>query len=339
MAAITDPVAAAEAAGLHHVDPDAPGITRRRRGKGFSYRTSRGRPPSAADRARIDALAIPPAWTEVWICPDPLGHIQATGRDAEGRKQYRYHDAWTAVRAEDKFGQLAGLGRTLPRLRKQVEVDLAGPGLDHRRVVALAVRLLDETLIRVGNRSSAARDSFGLTTLRSEHVEVDGADIVFEFTGKGGAEHEIHLHDARLARLVRRCEEIGGQQLFTYVEAGRVRAVCSDDVNEYLRESWSDTASAHDFRSWGASAGVVGALGGAAPTDDARAEASRFLEAVDLAADQLGNTRTVCRASYVHPLLEPAAASGAIHRAWRRSRRSAAMDRSERALLRVLDGS
>ena len=337
MAAIEDPVTAAELAGLIHVDDQQPGIRRRRRGKGFSYEGPRGGSVAKRDRDRIDALAIPPAWTDVWISPDPLGHIQATGRDAEGRKQYRYHDAWTQLRAIDKFDQLGLLGARLPRLRAQVQRDLSATGLEHRRVVALAVHLLDETLVRVGNRASVSRDSFGLTTLQPEHVEVDGAEVTFEFTGKGGAEHEIHLHDRRIARLVKQCGDAGGTQLFCYLDADRARAVCSDDVNEYLREHWTDTASAHDFRSWGGSASVAGQLGPELPAEDHRAEMSRFLAAIDQAAERLGNTRTVCRGSYVHPALEPAAETGRLHEAWKRSRRTATMDRAERTLLRVLD--
>ena len=339
MAAIEDPQTAAELAGLVHVDDAQPGIARRRRGKGFSYTGPRGGSVSASDRQRIVLLAIPPAWTEVWISPHPLGHIQATGRDDEGRKQYRYHDGWTQARAAEKFEQLGGLGRALPRLRRQIDIDLGAKGLDHRRVVALAVHLLDETLVRVGNRGSVARDSFGLTTLRSDHVEVEGADVTFEFTGKGGADHEIHLHDPRIARLVRRCDDVGGTQLFSYVDAGRVRAVASEDVNEYLRDHWLATATAHDFRAWGGSAAVVGQLGPEAPTDDERAELARYLAAVDAAAERLGNTRTVCRQSYVHPSLEVAASTGRLQDAWRRSRRTQTMDRAERALLHVLDQS
>lgn len=339
MAAIEDPRTAAERAGLVYVDDAQTGISRRRRGRGFSYLGPRGGSVTVADRRRIDLLAIPPAWTEVWISPHPLGHIQATGRDVEGRKQYRYHDAWTQARAMEKFQQLDALGRALPGLRRQIDADLRARGLDHRRVVALAVHLLDETLVRVGNRGSVARDSFGLTTLRSDHVEVDGADVTFEFTGKGGAEHEIHLHDPRIARLVARCDDVGGTQLFSYLEAGRVKAVASDDVNEYLREHWLTTATAHDFRAWGGSAAVTGQLGPDTPGADERAELARYLAAVDEAAERLGNTRTVCRQSYIHPSLEVAASTGRLHDAWRRSRRTQTMDRAERALLHVLDGS
>lgn len=292
---------------------------------------------SAADRARIDALAIPPAWHDVWICSQANGHIQATGRDDRGRKQYRYHDRWRTVRDGDKFAQLAAFGRILPDVRAQVADDLARRGMPRERVLALVVRLLDETLIRVGNPAYAKDGSYGLTTLQPRHVLVDGSSLTFEFVGKSGGEHEVTVADRRLATAVRACDDLGGQRLFTYRDDGAVHPVDSDDVNEYLRDIGSPDLSARDFRTWGGTVAAVEHLGPVPPPSSEAEAKSVLLAGVDAAAERLGNTRAVCRSSYVHPAVEPAFLEGDLHDIWCRSRRTKRLSRPERATLRLLE--
>ncbi|MEZ5179445.1 MAG: hypothetical protein R2746_14530 [Acidimicrobiales bacterium] len=248
-----DSAAVAEEAGLRYVTDASPGIRRRRRGKGFSYRDADGGPVSDGDRERICALAIPPAWSDVWICPHPRGHLQATGRDAKGRKQYRYHDRWREVRDADKFSRLLTFGEALDALRARLEQDLAGTS-GRSQVLAAVVRLLDDTLIRVGNEEYAAtNETYGLTTLRPDHVERAGTrSFAIRFVGKSGVEHEVSVTDPKLARLVRRCHELDGQVLFSYADEGdALQAVSSSDVNEYLHELVGPETTAKVFRTWG----------------------------------------------------------------------------------------
>ena len=253
----SDPVveakSAARAAQLRYVSAAADGIRRRRMGKGFSYVADDGR--TVRDRAtleRIRSLAIPPAWTDVWICVQPEGHLQATGRDARGRKQYRYHPRWRAVRDETKYERMVVFGETLPRIRERVAKDLAEQGLSRTRVLAMVVRLLETTFIRVGNEEYARTNgSFGLTTLKDRHVQVDGSRIRFRFRGKSGKSHAITLTDVRMARLVRRCRDLPGQDLFQYLDANNdPQPVSSSDVNDYLREISGQDFTAKDFRTW-----------------------------------------------------------------------------------------
>ncbi len=254
-------VAIAEEAGLVYVSDADPGIRRRRCGTGYAYRTPDGTAVSGRERERIMALAIPPAWRDVWICPDRHGHLQATGRDAKGRKQYRYHDRWRKVRDADKFSKLLEFGAQLDVLRKQVEADLAGTAPTRSRILALVIQLLDETLIRVGNEEYAAlNESFGLTTLRNQHAAVDGADLMLRFVGKSGVEHDVRLHDRKLAGLVRRCHELGGHELFSYRDGDEVRSISSTDVNDWLHRLVGPDTTAKTFRTWGASAVVVESL-------------------------------------------------------------------------------
>ena len=235
-----------------------PGVRRRRCGSGWAYRSPDGTPVSARERDRISALAIPPAWRDVWICPLRQGHLQATGRDAKGRKQYRYHDRWREVRDADKFSKLLDFGNRLDAVRKQVDADLAGTAPTRSRILALVVHLLDETLIRVGNEEYAeTNESFGLTTLRNKHAAVSGAAVKLRFVGKSGVEHDIELHDRKLAGLVRRCHELGGQELFSYREGDEVGVISSTDVNDWLHQVVGPDTSAKTFRTWGASAVVV----------------------------------------------------------------------------------
>ena len=320
-AEVDDEVEAARAAGLRYVSDTSPGIRRRRAGKGFRYEGPDGATVSQKERLnRIRSLAVPPAWTDVWICPSPLGHIQATGRDAKGRKQYRYHSRWREVRDETKYGRMIEFGRALPRLRRRVQRDLSRPGMAREKVVALVVRLLDSSSIRVGN-SEYARDneSFGLTTMRQKHVAVRGEVMRFKFTGKSGREHDVTVTDRRLAAIVRRCAELPGQELFRYLdEAGEPRTVESADVNEYLRETTGDDFSAKDFRTW---AGTVLAACELARLGFAESEAdakSNLVEAVKAVAARLGNTQSVCRKCYVHPAVIESYLSGRMIDACRR---------------------
>ena len=340
MPAIEDPEQAAVSAGLRYVHPDEPGIARRRCGRGFTYRTPSGDTlGSTGERVRIQQLAIPPAWTDVWICIDTDGHVQATGRDARGRKQYRYHDAWAEVRTADKFDQLAVFSVELAKIRRQVATDLGRRGLPRERVIALVVRLLDETLVRIGNPEYARDESFGLTTLEGRHVSADRGRIVFEFEGKSGVEHAVPIVDPALVRVVRACDEMGGRQLFTYRDGSEVCEISSDEVNDYLRDIAGAMVSARDFRTWGGTVAVVEDLGPVSLDAEAVSGAAhdrRFLEAVDRAAERLGNTRSVCRASYVHPDIEAGFHSGKLHDVWSRSRATKWHTRAERATLRLL---
>jgi DNA topoisomerase-1 len=306
-----DPRSAAEAVGLRYVSDEKPGIRRKRRGKGWSYHDPQGELiQDGAVRRRIEELAIPPAWTEVWICPSPKGHIQATGRDEAGRKQYRYHERWREVRDATKFHRMTEFGEALPKIRRRVRRDLARDGLPREKVLATVVRLLETTCIRVGNDEYAKEnDSFGLTTLRRRHVDVNGSVVEFHFNGKGGKEQCIVLDDERMAGLVRECQEIPGYEVFKYLdEDGERHDVDSGDVNEYLHEIVPDERfTAKDFRTWMGSVHALVALrdGGPCPSGDEseKETKSRVLEAVDHAAEHLCNTRAVCRQFYIPPAL------------------------------------
>lgn len=297
-----DSQTAAREAGLRYVDDRLPGIGRRRRGAHFAYFYADNSP--VRDRReieRIRALAIPPAYTSVWISPIANGHVQATGRDARGRKQYRYHKRWHAVRDEAKYHRLVAFGRTLPAIRAAVAADLATNGLSRRKVLAAIVAILDSTGVRVGNEEYAqANGSFGLTTLRARHVKLDGSSARLRFRGKTGREHRITLDDRRLVRIIKRCRDLPGEELFSYVdEDGNVSDVGSDDVNAYLREIAGDEFSAKDFRTWIGTVECIAALvEPAAHEADAKQKIAAALERV---ADRLGNTPAVCRKAYVHP--------------------------------------
>jgi DNA topoisomerase I len=289
---------------LHYVSGAELGYHRRRAGRGFTYLDSSGervRDPEL--RARFEALVIPPAWQEVWICADPQGHIQATGRDEAGRKQYIYHPDWELVREQTKFARLLAFGEALPSLRAQVEADLRTRGLTRTKVLALAVRLLELTLIRVGNPEYERQNqTYGLTTLLDDHVDVNGGEIVFEFRGKSGKEHEIVVNDRRLARLVKACQELPGQRLFQYKdEEGEIRAIDSGAVNDYLRTVTGCDFTAKEFRTWGATVHALQLLRQCGPADSETACARQITAAIKEVAAALGNTPAVCRQHYVHP--------------------------------------
>jgi DNA topoisomerase I len=310
-----DARAVARDAGLRYATDARPGISRRRSGRGFSYRDADGR--TIRDRAvlaRIRALAIPPAWTDVWICPWPNGHLQARGRDARGRKQYRYHADWHQRRGSDKFDRMLAFAEVLPRIRRRCDADLATRGLSRDKVLAAVVRLLELTLIRVGNDEYVRLNrSFGLTTLRDRHATVDGGSVRFRFRGKSGQTHEVGLRDRRLAGLVRRCQELPGQELFQYVDDdGEVRDVDSEDVNGYIREAAGAEFSAKDFRTWAGTVLAYRALRALQPADGERGAKRNVVEAIRQTADQLGNTPAVARGSYVHPAVLEAYLEGSI---------------------------
>jgi DNA topoisomerase I len=302
-------------AGLVYVADTSPGFARRRAGKGFRYLSGTGEPiTSKRTLERIKSLVIPPAWTDVWICPTPRGHIQATGRDERGRKQYIYHPDWRATRDASKFARLSEFGRALPTIRKCARKELLGRSLSRERVLAVVVLLLDETLIRVGNETYAqANRSFGLTTLRDRHVDVNGRELSLRFPGKGGILHEITLSDPRLARYVKRLQELPGQEIFRYVaDDGEICPIRSEDVNEYLRGLTGADFTSKDFRTW---AGTVLALEALREENDPTSEAERRRMvncAIDRVAKRLGNTRAICRSSYIHPAVFASFADGSL---------------------------
>lgn len=279
-------------------------IRRRRSGRGFTYLGADGRPiHDAAVLGRIRGLAVPPAWTDVWICEEPRGHLQAVGRDARGRKQYRYHRLWRQIRDGDKFARLSDFERALPRLRRRVTIDLRRPGLPREKVLAAVVRLLETTFLRVGNEQYA-RDNhaYGLSTLRNRHAKVNGSSVKFLFRGKGGKEIEAGIDDGRVARVIKRCQELPGQLLFMYLdEDGAPGMIDSADVNEYLQRAAGPSFTAKDFRTWAATAMTARALAAAA-RPASKAEASRnVIAAIKAVGEALGNTPAVCRRSYIHP--------------------------------------
>jgi DNA topoisomerase-1 len=292
------------AAGLRYVGGAAPGISREGEPGAFRYRRADGK--AVRDEAtlkRIRSLAIPPAWREVWICAREDGHLQATGRDARGRKQYRYHPRWRELRDETKYGRLVAFARALPRIRRRVRRDLARPGLPREKALAAVVRLLEATLIRVGNEEYAREnESYGLTTLRGRQVRIEGATLRFRFRGKSGVQHDVALTDRRLARIVRRMRELPGEELFGYLdEAAEARPIESGDVNDYLREAAGEAFTSKDFRTWAGTLLCARELRRLdAPASDAEGRRN-VAQAVESVARALGNTRSVCRKCYIHP--------------------------------------
>lgn len=301
--------------GLSYCSDDQPGIRRTATRMGFAYHDAKGLlVEDERTLARIQALVIPPAWTDVWICPRANGHIQAIGRDVKGRKQYRYHPDWTAHAATNKFDRLPEFARALPKLRRRVESDLARRGHSREKVLATAVRLLELTLIRVGNAQYAKQNrSYGLTTLHKRHLEVGSAALTFAFKGKSGVEHEVRLRDRRLARVVRSLQDLPGQQLFKYRDDdGSLCPVTSDDVNAYIREAMGEGFSAKDFRTWAGTVSAARALRDMEPPTSPTDARRKITVCVKAVAGLLGNTPTVCRSSYVHPKVFELFESGRI---------------------------
>jgi DNA topoisomerase I len=319
--AITDPAPpsehelAATSAGLHYVTDAMPGIRRQRAGSSFRYIRPNGsviRDP--ATLRRIRALVIPPAWTEVWICPIPEGHIQVTARDAKGRKQYRYHPRYRAIRDETKFGRMLEFSDLLPGIRARLERDLKLPGLQRPKVLATVVWLLERTFIRIGNDEYARENrSYGLTTMRRRHVAVSGDRLRFEFRGKSGVKHAVSITDRRIARIVQHCQSLPGQELFQYLDDdGRRQSVDSGDINAYLREISGREVTAKDFRTWAGTMLAAAALRKLGPAASERQAKANIVAAVDEVAHRLGNTRAVCRKYYVHPAILEAYLAGTV---------------------------
>jgi DNA topoisomerase-1 len=299
-----DPVADAKAAGLRYVSDQMPGIRRISRGKHFAYIAPDGTEINDEDELkRIRAIAMPPAYTDVWICPIANGHLQGTGRDKRGRKQYRYHKSFREIRDETKYGRMLAFAQALAKIRKRVETDLALPGLPREKVLAAVVQVLETTAIRIGNDEYAKENnSYGLTTLQNRHAKIDGSTVRFTFRGKSGLRHAIDLQDRRLAKIVRECQELPGQQLFEYIDDdGTTRAVDSADVNEYIREISGDEFSAKDFRTWLGTVTCAMLLANEQAQETQSERKTRLVEVIKDVARRLGNTPAVCRKCYVHP--------------------------------------
>ena len=339
-----DPVDAAAAAHLRYVIDSEPGIRRLRKGKGFTYRDPDGqRVRDEATLARITALAIPPAWTDVWICASSRGHMQATGRDAKGRKQYRYHPRWRTVRDASKYGRMIAFGEALPLIHKRSAEHLRLDGLPREKVLAAVVQLLEATLIRVGNDEYARNNhSFGLTTLRDRHVDIEHGQLRFEFRGKSGKRHIVDLRDRRLARVVKQCRDIPGQELFQYVDDdGQRHAIESAHVNEYLREISGQDFTAKDFRTWAGTVLAARALAELGAAENDAVAKHNVVTAVEAVSKRLGNTAAICRKCYIHPVVLDAYLSGVTidvlsARARAARQHHGALDPAERAVLRQL---
>jgi DNA topoisomerase-1 len=339
-----EPLESARAAGLRYVSDLSPGILRRRVGRGFTYIGPNGRRiKNREELARIKSLAIPPAWIDVWICPNARGHIQATGRDARRRKQYRYHPQWRQIRDETKYHKITAFGEALPVIRERVSADLLKEGLPREKVLAAVIRILDTTLLRIGNQEYARmNDSFGLTTLLDRHVDVAGSELRFRFRGKGGKVHAVSVEDLRLARIVKRCQDLPGEELFQYLDDdGEQRAIESGDVNDYLRDISGEEFSAKDFRTWGGTVLAAEALVRQGEFANPTEAKSNVVQAIKDVAEQLNNTPEVCRSSYVHPEVIEAYLDGSLVGIWREAEQSVkewieGLRREEAILLVVL---
>lgn len=299
-----EPVESARDAGLIYVSDRSPGIRRRRAGNGFVYIDPSGKMLHDAEEIyRINCLAIPPAWSDVWICPSPRGHIQAVGRDARGRKQYRYHEKFRAARDQTKYGRMIEFARALPSIRSRVCRDLRKKGLPREKALAAVVRLLESTLIRVGNEEYARENHhYGLTTIHNNHAKVRGPTIRFHFNGKGGIERRVDLRDSQLAKIVRKCQELPGEELFCYVDdEGAVHDVNSEDVNEYLKQISGKAFTAKDFRTWAGTVLAAAALHELEEVNSQNMRKKNVVRAVETVAKRLGNTKAVCRKCYIHP--------------------------------------
>jgi DNA topoisomerase-1 len=301
---VTDPEEAAEEAGLRYVTDEQPGYTRKRRGKRFVYYDTEGKEIKDEVRIlRLNRLAIPPAYKDVWICPSPNGHLQATGRDARGRKQYRYHERWRAERDENKYEKMVIFGQALPKIRRRITRDLKQRGLPREKVLASVVELLEKTFIRIGNEEYARENkSFGLTTLRNRHVEVKGKTLRFRFRGKSGVDHDIDVTDKRVAKIIKQLQELPGQEVFQYLdEEGDAHPVTSDDVNQYLHEITGEEFTAKDFRTWAGTVMAAMALQAQDIFENKSQAKKNVKDAIAAVARVLGNTPAVCRKCYVHP--------------------------------------
>jgi DNA topoisomerase I len=312
---VTDPEEAAAEAGLRYVSDDQPGYTRRKKGDDFEYLDTKGKPITDEARLlRIKRLAVPPAYTDVWICPSPNGHLQATGRDARGRKQYRYHEKWREKRDETKYDRMLVFGAALQKIRERVEQDLALPGMPKNKVLAAIVSIMERTFIRVGNEEYArTNNSYGLTTMRNKHVDVKGHKVRFKFRGKSGVTHEMQIADRRLARIVKKAQDLPGQELFTYEDdEGNPHDIKSQDVNDYLREITGEDFTAKDFRTWAGTVLAAVALNHVEPFQTKKEAKANVKTAINAVSKILGNTPAVCRKCYVHPAVLETYLSGSM---------------------------
>jgi DNA topoisomerase I len=319
---VDDAAASAKAASLRYVCDTAPGLLRRSTARGFTYLSQSGKViRDDAELKRIKSLTIPPAWTDVWICPFKDGHLQATGRDAKGRKQHRYHPRWREIRDATKYDRMISFAAVLPRIREQVQRDLARAGLPREKVLATVVRLLEVTAIRVGNEEYArSNGSFGLATLKNRHVDISGPKIRFQFRGKSGVQHAIGLEDKRLAKIIKQCQDLPGYELFQYIgDDGEQYAIDANDVNEYLKQIAGEEFTTKDFRTWNGTL-LAACVLKVTPrsSDSTKAQLKRdIVEAVDLVAKRLGNTKAVCRKCYIHPAVINAYEEGSLSRSLR----------------------
>lgn len=314
---LDDPKNAAAAAGLRYASDKLPGINRRKRGTNFVYYEKEGKLlTDPAELKRIRSLVIPPAWERVWICPRANGHLQATGVDARGRKQYKYHPTWRAVRDEAKFERLLSFAEILPKIREKVEEDMQRPDLNREKVLATVVRLLEISLIRIGNEEYAKENrSFGLTTMRNRHAEVNGSTIKFQFRGKSGKQHTVEVSDRRVARIVQKCQDLPGQHLFQYQDSnGEIASIGSEDVNDYLHSIAGQSFTAKDFRTWAGTVLAAIALGKMEEVDSQAVAKKNVVTAIEAVARLLGNTVAICRKCYIHPAIPTSYLAGTLAR-------------------------
>jgi DNA topoisomerase I len=329
---------AARRIGLRYVSDREPGIVRRAAGRGFQYLDAKGAKVRDAETLeRIRSLVIPPAWTDVWICPRVDGHLQAVGRDARKRKQYRYHDSYRQIRDETKFTRMAAFGAALPHIRRQIRKDLSSRGMCKQKILAAIVQLLDSVAIRIGNEDYARQnDSFGLTTLRNDHVDITGQTIHFHFRGKSGQFHKVKLTDRRLAAVVRKCQCLPGQELFLYKnDDGEIVKIHSDDVNEYLDGLTKEKFTAKDFRTWKGTTEMILALRALGPAGNAGEAKKKITEAVKMTAQKLGNRPAACRAYYIHPAIPEAFIDGRLFGGFEKAKISATSENSLRPEERI----
>ena len=346
-AVLAESVEAAEEAGLRYVSDVQSGFSRRRKGEEFEYFDQKGKPIRDEQRlVRIKRLAIPPAWSDVWICPSPYGHIQATGRDARRRKQYRYHERWREIRDENKYDRLVNFGKALPKIRRRLKKDLSLSGLSRKKVLATIVQLLQRSLIRVGNEEYARENkSFGLTTMQDRHVDVKGSKLRFRFRGKSGRQHEVDVTDRRIARIISNLQDLPGQSLFQYLDdEGHVRDITSQDVNEYLREITGKDFTAKDFRTWAGTVLAAVALGKLGASKTKKLAKANIKHAIGAVAEVLGNTPAVCRQCYIHPAVLEAylnenSVNGFKPKSQEFERRGIDLASAQAALLRFLQGN
>ena len=338
---------AAKAVGLRYASDEQPGIRRRRSGKGFSYAGSDGKPIRDPETLkRIRSLAVPPAWTDVWICAEPHGHLQATGRDVKGRKQYRYHPEFRAAREDGKYDHMLEFAAVLPKIRAKVEKHMARRDLSRECVLATVVHLLETTLIRVGNADYAKQNkSYGLTTLKDPHVKIEGSALRFQFTGKSGKSWRLKITDRRVAKIVRACQELPGQQLFQYLDGeGNRQGVTSSDVNDYLREITGVEITAKDFRTWAGTVLAAVALQEFSEIEGVVATKRNLRAAIESVAARLGNTPTICRKCYIHPDIIESYLAGNLARTVKKavdaelSKKLPGMKSEEAAVLALLEG-